>query len=348
MPTDPAEDKLADFVKVVLGETEDVWTELFRKMNKEYKNRRWCSSRTEFDRRAAMRARPSGPSTARLIKRSTSTSAFYQELKDKFKAPGEFAEAYVIAHEIGHHVQNLLGISDKVHAQQSRGSKEEGQRIVGPTRAPGRFLAGVWAHHLHKERQNPRSRRRREWPPRRLRDRRRPPPAGGPGIRGARLIHARNVKAARPLVQKGTADRRHQTGRHVQRGRFVMRSLTGIVLVSADTRPHRDSPVRRIAWQAFGYLQFDPTRYTQMSAIIDVEGIGEVYAEKLKEAGIATTEVLLKETPHRRVARIEKATGIGHALILRWINHVDLFRIKGVQKQYAELSRHPGSTRTSS
>ena len=80
-----------------------------------------------------------------------------------------------------------------------------------------------------------------------------------------------------------------------------------------------------------------------MSAIIDVEGIGEVFAEKLKEAGIVTTGALLKEgaTPAGR-KKIEKATGIGHKLILRWINHVDLYRIKGVQKQYAELLEAAG------
>jgi predicted flap endonuclease-1-like 5' DNA nuclease len=80
-----------------------------------------------------------------------------------------------------------------------------------------------------------------------------------------------------------------------------------------------------------------------MSAIIDVEGIGEVYAPKLKEVGIASTGALLKEgaTPAGR-KKIEKATGIGHALILRWVNHVDLFRIKGVQKQYAELLEASG------
>lgn len=79
-----------------------------------------------------------------------------------------------------------------------------------------------------------------------------------------------------------------------------------------------------------------------MSAIIDVEGIGEVFAEKLKEAGIATTEALLKEgaTPAGR-KKIEKATGIAHKLI-RWTNHVDLYRIKGVQKQYAELLEASG------
>ena len=80
-----------------------------------------------------------------------------------------------------------------------------------------------------------------------------------------------------------------------------------------------------------------------MSAIIDVEGIGEVYAPKLKNAGIVTTAALLKEgaTPAGR-KRIEKATGIGHKLILKWTNHVDLYRIKGVQKQYAELLEASG------
>jgi predicted flap endonuclease-1-like 5' DNA nuclease len=80
-----------------------------------------------------------------------------------------------------------------------------------------------------------------------------------------------------------------------------------------------------------------------MGSVIDVEGIGEVYGTKLKEAGIATTNVLLKEgaSPAGR-KKIAKDTGIGHALILRWINHVDLFRIKGVQKQYAELLEASG------
>jgi predicted flap endonuclease-1-like 5' DNA nuclease len=80
-----------------------------------------------------------------------------------------------------------------------------------------------------------------------------------------------------------------------------------------------------------------------MSSVIDVEGIGEVYGAKLKAAGIATTDELLKEgaTPAGR-KKIEKSTGIGHALILRWINHVDLFRVKGVQKQYAELLEASG------
>src|SRR5262249_15306064 len=76
----------------------------------------------------------------------------YQELKDRFHAPGEFAEAYVIAHEIGHHVQNLLGISSKVHAQHQRLSKEEANRLSVRLELQADFLAGVWAHHADKSR----------------------------------------------------------------------------------------------------------------------------------------------------------------------------------------------------
>ena len=81
-----------------------------------------------------------------------------------------------------------------------------------------------------------------------------------------------------------------------------------------------------------------------MSAIIDVEGIGDVYAVKLQAAGISTTGALLKRriSPAWLRKKIEKATGIGHKFILRWTNHVDLYRIKGVQKQYAELLEASG------
>src|ERR1700679_1481904 len=84
-------------------------------------------------------------------------------------------------------------------------------------------------------------------------------------------------------------------------------------------------------------------RYSTMSAIVDVEGIGPVFGEKLIQAGIATTGALLKEgAPPAGRKKIEKTTGIGHKYILRWTNHVDLYRIKGVQKQYAELLEAAG------
>jgi predicted metalloprotease len=152
-PTDPAEDKLADFVKVVLGETEDVWTEQFRKMNKEYKQPTLVLFKNVVNSACGNANAAVGPFYCPADQKVYIDLAFYQELQDRFKAPGEFAEAYVIAHEIGHHVQNLLGISDKVHAQQSRGTKEEGNEMSVRLELQADFLAGVWAHHLHENRQ---------------------------------------------------------------------------------------------------------------------------------------------------------------------------------------------------
>jgi len=150
---DPAEDKLADFVKVVLGETEDVWTDLFRKMNKEYKEPTLVLFRDGVRSACGNASASVGPFYCPGDAKVYIDLSFYQALKDRFKAPGEFAEAYVIAHEIGHHVQNLLGISEKVHARQNRVSKEEANELSVRLELQADFLAGVWAHHLQKNRQ---------------------------------------------------------------------------------------------------------------------------------------------------------------------------------------------------
>jgi hypothetical protein len=75
---------------------------------------------------------------------------FFKELETNFKAPGKFAQAYVIAHEVGHHVQNLLGYSDRVHAQRRRLSEAEYNRLSVRLELQADFLAGVWAHHIEK------------------------------------------------------------------------------------------------------------------------------------------------------------------------------------------------------
>src|SRR5262249_11203561 len=136
-----------------LGETEDVWTEQFRKMNKEYKDPTLVLFNNQVASACGNASAAVGPFYCPADQKVYIDLAFYQELKARFKAPGEFAEAYVIAHEIGHHVQNLLGISDKVHAAQSRGSKEEANELSVRLELQADFLAGVWAHHLHQERQ---------------------------------------------------------------------------------------------------------------------------------------------------------------------------------------------------
>jgi hypothetical protein len=78
--------------------------------------------------------------------------SFYRDLRERFHAPGEFAEAYVIAHEVGHHVQNLLGISNKVHAAQQRGSEQHANALSVRLELQADCLAGVWAHHADRAR----------------------------------------------------------------------------------------------------------------------------------------------------------------------------------------------------
>jgi len=152
-PVDPAQDTLVDFVHVVLGETEDVWTDLFRKMNKEYQKPTLVLFEDQTPSGCGYASSAVGPFYCPADQKVYIDLAFYQALKDRFKAPGEFAEAYVIAHEIGHHVQNLLGISEKVHAQQSRASDKEAKKLSVRLELQADFLAGVWAHHLQKNRQ---------------------------------------------------------------------------------------------------------------------------------------------------------------------------------------------------
>jgi predicted metalloprotease len=78
---------------------------------------------------------------------------FFRELEERFNAPGDFAQAYVVAHEVGHHVQNLLGFNNEIRARQARASKEEANRLSVRLELQADFLAGVWAHHAQRRRQ---------------------------------------------------------------------------------------------------------------------------------------------------------------------------------------------------
>ncbi len=150
MPGDPAEEERKEFVSVVLGYTEDVWEDLFRKMNKEYVKPKLELFRDATQSGCGNASSAVGPFYCPADQKVYLDLGFFQELKEKFKAPGDFAEAYVVAHEVGHHVQNLLGISDKVHAAQSRASKAEANELSVRLELQADFLAGVWAHHAQK------------------------------------------------------------------------------------------------------------------------------------------------------------------------------------------------------
>lgn len=152
-PVDPAQDKLVDFVSVVLADTEDVWTELLPKVaGKSYEKPKLkiFSDRTESGCGFASAA--VGPFYCPADHKVYLDLGFFQQLRDQFHAPGEFAQAYVIAHEVGHHVQNLLGISDRVRAEQQRAGKVDANKLSVRLELQADFLAGVWANHAQKAR----------------------------------------------------------------------------------------------------------------------------------------------------------------------------------------------------
>jgi len=145
----PANDKRSQFVKTVLADTEDVWTQLFPKIaGRRYTPPTLVLFTGQVKSACGFASAAAGPFYCPLDKKVYIDLAFYDELKQRFKAPGEFAQAYVIAHEIGHHVQNQLGISNKVQAMQTRLSKRDYNKLSVRMELQADFLAGVWAHHV--------------------------------------------------------------------------------------------------------------------------------------------------------------------------------------------------------
>lgn len=149
-----ADDEMASFIKKVLADTEDVWRRVFRSFGKEYKEPNLVlfsgSTRTACGiGQAAM-----GPFYCPLDKKIYIDLAFYNELKRRFDAPGDFAQAYVVAHEVGHHVQTILGIAGKVQQLKqramSRGDKVEANQIQVRMELQADCLAGVWATLNHQ------------------------------------------------------------------------------------------------------------------------------------------------------------------------------------------------------
>jgi uncharacterized protein len=152
-PRNPEEEERVDFVKVVLADTEDVWTDLFQKSGKRYEKPTLVTFDGQVESACGRASASVGPFYCPADSKVYLDVAFFKELKERFKAPGDFAQAYVVAHEIGHHVQNLLGISNKVHAAQSEGRKEEAGELSVMLELQADFLAGVWAHHAQAQRQ---------------------------------------------------------------------------------------------------------------------------------------------------------------------------------------------------
>ena len=141
----PANDAMATFVSKVLADTEDTWQVIFRESKREYRDPKLVLFTGTTATACGAGKAAMGPFYCPLDEKVYIDLAFYQELKDRFHAPGEFAEAYVIAHEVGHHVQKLLGISDKVHAAQERaGNQGQTNALSVRLELQADCFAGVW------------------------------------------------------------------------------------------------------------------------------------------------------------------------------------------------------------
>ena len=145
--TTPEEEAMADFVKVVLAGTEDVWTTVFRQSNMTYQMPALVLFRDQVQSACGYASGASGPFYCPGDQKVYIDLAFFDELKSRFGANGDFAVAYVIAHEIGHHVQNQLGILGDVNNQRARMSEVNANRLLVRLELQADFLAGMWAHY---------------------------------------------------------------------------------------------------------------------------------------------------------------------------------------------------------
>jgi predicted metalloprotease len=147
------ENELADFVSVVLADTEDTWRPLFARMGGVYREPKLVLFTGSVQSACGMAGAQMGPFYCPGDSKVYIDLSFYQELKDRLGAPGDFAQAYVIAHEVGHHVQKLLGIEDQVHAAMDRASEQEANALSVRMELQADCFAGVWAHHAQRTRQ---------------------------------------------------------------------------------------------------------------------------------------------------------------------------------------------------
>jgi len=148
----PANDEMARFVSKVLADTEDTWRTIFRQAGRKYQDPKLVLFTGATPTACGTGQTAMGPFYCPLDQKVYIDLAFYHDLKVRFKAPGDFAQAYVIAHEVGHHVQHLLGISDKVQAARGRASQTQANALSVRLELQADCLAGVWAHHADRMR----------------------------------------------------------------------------------------------------------------------------------------------------------------------------------------------------
>jgi predicted metalloprotease len=145
-------DEIRDFVSVVLADTEDTWREIFRRMNREYTDPKLVLFSGSVQSACGMAGAAVGPFYCPADHKLYLDTSFFRDLRDRFGAPGDFAQAYVIAHEVGHHVQTLLGISDKVQNARRGADRTQANALSVRLELQADCFAGVWAKNADKTR----------------------------------------------------------------------------------------------------------------------------------------------------------------------------------------------------
>jgi hypothetical protein len=151
-PQPPANDTEARFVKTVLADTEDVWGQMFKQGGASYVNPKLVLFRGAVRTGCGQGQSAMGPFYCPADQKVYIDLDFYETLKTRLGAPGDFAQAYVIAHEVGHHVQNLLGIADKMEQARGRASQAEANALSVRMELQADCFAGVWANHSNESR----------------------------------------------------------------------------------------------------------------------------------------------------------------------------------------------------
>lgn len=149
-PGPRSDDRTADFVSAVLGSTEDVWGQIYAANDARYQQPTLQIFENATQGACGSASSAMGPFYCPADQKVYIDLSFCEELRTRFKAPGDFAVAYVVAHEVGHHVQNLMGLSEHVQSQRRRLSKADYNKLSVQLELQADFFAGVWANHAHK------------------------------------------------------------------------------------------------------------------------------------------------------------------------------------------------------
>jgi uncharacterized protein len=147
----PEEEELKAFSSSVLANTEGVWNELLRQHGRQYREPKLVLFTGQVSSPCGRSTAAVGPFYCPGDQKVYIDLSFYRELKTRFRAPGDFAQAYVIAHEVGHHIQNLLGTMDKVSSMQARSGERQANDLSVRLELQADFYAGVWAHYAQRQ-----------------------------------------------------------------------------------------------------------------------------------------------------------------------------------------------------